>query len=303
MSEASPGNRDGSSGSGAVPSAASRSRNRSNNERGGGNARSLRFQGACDAIKEHVYDTSTHKGSGTELFTKTTRSIAEYVAAEYKDAGEFRLALPNLEFEPLIEPVEQMSGVSVDGDPVMTRRDERIWDLQYQQYLKDLNSRKKNMGKVFALILGQCATSVRDKIEADESWQDVNDSSDPIELLKLIRTSIYQRGTSRKATHAYIEASRALELFHQGDKMPNHLFLARFKELVEVFEHLGGEPGTSQALIEPYIMKYARDPEFPTDQEQADAIMRAREQYLAILFLFKADKKRYGSLLTDIQND
>ena len=276
MSESSPGNRDDSE-----PAAPSTARNR-RNDRGAGK-RATKFQGNCDALKEHVFDSSSSTRSGAELFTKTTRAIAEYVAAEFKDAGEFRLALPDLAFTPLVEPIEGTSGVDANGNRIPTRRDEKIWDIEYAQYVKDKHNREKNMSKVFALILGQCGPSVRDRLEADRSWNQVNASSNPIELLTLIRSCIYQRGTSKKNTHAYLEAERALSLFHQNDKMTNHVFLEKYKELIEVYEHLGGEPGTSQTRITDTLLNMSQnrtmypnlDPYNPTDDEQADAISTA----------------------------
>ena len=199
MSESSPGQGNNNQ-TDAAPSTASRPRNRSGNDRGGNQA-NRRFQGACEAIKDHVYDVSANRGTGSDLFMRTTRSIAEYVAAEYKDASEFRLALPEMYLAPLTEPVEETNGTDALGNPIPTRRDERVWEMKYSQYVKDVNIREKNMGKVFALILGQCATSFRDKIKAAGDWDNVNNLSDPIALLKLIRSSIYQRGTSRKSTH------------------------------------------------------------------------------------------------------
>ena len=69
-----------------------------------------------------------------------------------------------------------------------------------------------------------------------------------------------------------------------------------------MYEHLGGEPGTSQSRLVDFL-KNAADPTNPTDAEKATAIMAAREEYLAISFLMKSDKKRYGSLLVDVENE
>ena len=80
--------------------------------------------------------------------------------------------------------------------------------------------------------------------------------------------------------------------------MSNSDYLEKLRDLVEVYEHLGGEPGTSKARIESLLI----DPEFADDDDRLEAKSKAREEYLAVLLLTKSDPKRYGSLITDVEN-
>ena len=84
-----------------------RRRNINNSRRGAAN--NTRFQGACEDLKDHVFDPNDIRG-GSELFTKTTKAIAEYVAREYTSAGEFRTALPSLHLVPLNPPTRLIQG-------------------------------------------------------------------------------------------------------------------------------------------------------------------------------------------------
>lgn len=89
------------------------------------------------------------------------------------------------------------------------------------------------MGKVYSLILGQCAPTIHDRLEASDDWEKVNSTSDAIQLLTLIRQSLYQRATRKKSTHALIDAETNLLCFHQHDRMSNSEYLEHLKELVE----------------------------------------------------------------------
>ena len=45
---------------------------------------------------------------------------------------------------------------------------------------------EKQRGQVYALINGQCTTSLQDKMKAEVEWTQVNNDKDPLELYKLI---------------------------------------------------------------------------------------------------------------------
>ena len=65
---------------------------------------------------------------------------------------------------------------------------------------------------------------------------------------------------------------------------------------MEVYEHLGGEPGTSSARIDARVM------DLEDLEEREVAKIDAREEYIAVLLLTKSDPKRYASLVADIEN-
>ena len=86
--------------------------------------------------------------------------------------------------------------------------------------------------------------------------------------------------------------------FRQSERMSNSDYLEKLRDLVEVYKHLGGEPGTSKARIDSLLI----DPEFADDDDKLEAKSKAREEYLAVLLLTKSDPKRYGTLVTDVEN-
>jgi hypothetical protein len=52
--------------------------------------------------------------------------------------------------------------------------------------------------RVFGLVLGQCSRMVRDHIEAAAGWEVINQYSDPMGLLALIRQSLFTGSTTPK---------------------------------------------------------------------------------------------------------
>jgi hypothetical protein len=199
------------------------------------NTSTRRFEGKCEALKNYVYDVSTVPNN-YELFNTTTEAIGEYVATEYEYAGEYRRGLPDLNLTTLIAPANPnpLDMVSIE-----------IWKLDVKDHRDKLRRRKGLNERVFGLVLGQCSRTVRDRIEAAAGWANINQSSDPMGLLALIRQSLFTGSTTRKGVHALIDAETALYKFKQSDRMTNSEYLEKVKGLVEVYEHFGGEPGVS----------------------------------------------------------
>ena len=211
------------------------------------------------------------------------------MAREYSSAGEFRNALPSRHLPSLNPPTRP--------DPDDPFRMEE-WKIEYREHKKRIEDRRQNMQKIYALILGQCSPTIRDRIEASDECDSVNNASNPIALLRIIRQSLYHRATRRKDTHALLEAELALHKFRQTEQMSNSDYLEKLRELTEVYEHLGGEPGCSEARVNARLI----DPEMADADEIHDAKTEAREEYLAVMLLFKSDPKRYANLVADLEN-
>ena len=113
-----------------------------------------------------------------------------------------------------------------------------------------------------------------------------------------MRQSLYHRATRRKDTHALLEAKLALHKFRPTEQMSNSDYLEKLRELVEVYEHLGGEPGCSDSRINACLI----DPELADADKIRNAKNEVWEEYLAIMLLYKSDPKHYASLVADIEN-
>ena len=270
-----------------VPSSGEGRRGRRNNRNRRRTPSGTRFTGACEELKDYVYDMSSSRNNA-EMFTRTTKAIGEHIAREYNGGGEFRNGLPTMTLPTLVAPAlpaDSASAVQV-----------KLWELDIKDHRKKAEDRERNMEKAYALILGQCSKTVRDRLEAHDDWVTVNQSSNTLGLLRLIRQSLYQQATRCKDTHALIEAETALMRFRQSERMSNSDYLEKLRDLVEVDEHLGGEPGMSSARIDARVM------DLEDLEEREAAKIDACEEYIAVLLLTKSDPKRYVSLVANIEN-
>jgi hypothetical protein len=151
------------------------------------------FKGKATDLHGYIYDVGL-PNSNNDLFSKTTKEIAEHVSRTIEGAGDFRLAMVDLAFHTLTPP---SAPVDAPGTNELSWVDKEQYKLQYSKYIKKTDKRSQVQAKVFPLVLGQCSRTIRDRLEASPDWNTINTSSNVLELLKLIQKSMYTKSTNR----------------------------------------------------------------------------------------------------------
>ena len=249
-----------------------------------------RFKGQCADLEFITYDTTVNL-TNQDLYTTTTRKIGEYVAKTFERAGEFRLGMVNLTLPTIDLPTSPSAKA--------TTAEIEIYKIDLREAKGRLRCREENSQRIFPLLLRQCSRIIRDRMEAHQDWHQVNEDSNVMGLLKLIRQSMHGKATSKQVTHSYAEAESDFVRFKQTEKMTNSDYLEKFKGLIAVYEHCGGEPGITALRIKLFVDTSEPD----ADKAEREARAKAKNEYIAVTFLLKSDTKRYGQLLRDLQND
>ena len=254
-----------------------------------------KFKGKNEQLKGFVYDVTTE--NPTESFQRTTSEIAEYVARTLEDAGEYRLALAELKLPPVKEAV-------VPTDPTDIIAIEK-WRMDHRDYLKKMENRKKNQGRVFPIILGQCSAAMRDQLESDPMWEGINNSTDVIGLLQLIQANSNVKQPRRARTHQLIDAQKEFLTFTQGSlSVPS--YFKSFKDRLDQLERMSGPVGQELTRVDLYLKEVLKIPEgfsAATVEQVNTARDVSRSNYISTCFLFNADEVRYGELLRRVEND
>ena len=167
-----------------------------------------------------------------------------------------------------------------------------IWDRELTAYVKKVARRQENMNKAYMLIFGQCSEGIRAKLSSMNNYEEIEETYDLVGLLKGIQAVMYSYQGQQHRSHAVIEAQRRLYSLRQ-DNMSCQEYLDRFKIMVSVVEHCGGEIG--------YSLK-----ELEVREKAGGDILKIktelREQYLATMFLLGSDRSRYGRMLDELEN-
>jgi hypothetical protein len=268
---------------------ASRGGQRRQNKNRRERTREPKFEGKCSEIKSSVYDVI----SGKDTFAKTTREIAKYIGRKFDDAREFCTGMVEMRLPPLTEPA-----APADSTPISFE----LWKMARRNFEKQAEARRRNSSQVYALVIGQCSQALCNRMKANKRWSCINEDSDVMGLLQLIQTCMTQRRTRQKPAHSLLDAKTQVYTFKQRS-LANNKNYEKFKDLVTNAERPGSDIGAHPDRMETILEAIAADPDLPTDAERDQACNRAKDQFLAVMFLVNSDRARYGSLVWDIKNE
>ena len=106
---------------------------------------------------------------------------------ENSDAGEYRLAMINLNLPALVEPqfpVDIANMMSVE-----------IWKMARHTYNKKMEVRDHSKQRISVLTLGQCSQALHNQMEAHHDWTTIDEASNVIGLLTIVQVCTTLRQT------------------------------------------------------------------------------------------------------------
>jgi len=209
-------------------------------------------------------------------YTKTTNAIAEYVATKYsKEMWELVENKEEAKFTEPDPPDDKASKAIMERYKMKLRM---VFDKE-EQYRTD-------KAKVFRIIMGQCAVAMKNKVEASAGYNDLEKKDDVIGLLKTLKGLAYT--TDNVQYEFWIMQASIKKLIEMRQEPKESLigFAKRFLGQLEVTEDVWGQ------LI-PNKMKGK-----PVSEQE-----KARNKYLACVFLAGVDKSKYGKAVDDLNND
>jgi len=119
------------------------------------------------------------------------------------------------------------------------------WKIAFQMHQDMVHIRKRNNDRVYALILGQCAQTLCNRVEAHKQWATIDAASNVIRLLKNIQECIIQRQTRHYNMHCTHDAEQQYYQFYQGANMSSHNYYKKYKDIVMTALHFGSDLGST----------------------------------------------------------
>jgi hypothetical protein len=246
----------------------------------------MKFKGRCKDLELYVYDYLTPSQAAKD-YKITTKEIAEYVGRTYEKGVEVQRIIEDGVIKALDEPA------NLTAEEEKSEVKKAIWKKQIEAHVKRIEKRDDNVCKAYMLVFGQCSEVVRSKLESMKSYEDMQSKYDIVELLKSIQTVMFSYQGQQNKTHTLIDAQKRLMSMHQDQSMSPQLYLEKFKVMVQVVEHCGGQIGFNKQIVADKVKK--GDTEIMATAEVKDA-------YLGILFLLGADRLRYGKMLDELED-
>jgi hypothetical protein len=149
------------------------------------------------------------------------------------------------------------------------------------------------MRSIFAVIWGQCSEALKDKLKSSTDYRTSQTTGDCVWLLKTIKAIMLKFDGQRDLSLSLSDAHLRLYLFRQGNDMTLTAHKTEFENRLDVIEHYGGAVGQDPALLSLVSASMA---------DVAERAKSSRNRYLRMLFLSKSDRRRYGTLWADLEN-
>jgi hypothetical protein len=254
---------------------------RSNKHKNGrGQATKMKRKGAEEALGENVYILNDPKAG--DIYAKTTEAIAEYIQSKYDRVGaEVADTIRNMKKVDMdaLKPVAKIGTLS-DYEKLVAVQELKDWSELKSRYVAGLK-------QASGLILGQCTTGLKSKLERRKDWEKERGSHNPVAILKAIREVTY---STEEHEYPLISMHRALMGLLNCTQQENesfHAYMKRFKNAHELLQtYTKGAPVMGR--------KFASD--------NAVSAEDTWTRFLAMLFVMNADQKKSSELMKSMKN-
>lgn len=171
-----------------------------------------------------------------------------------------------------------------------TSLDVEKWKKELDRYYKKVDKYEEDKAKVFIVIKGQCTLALKNKVEAQANYEDIEKDYNVVDLLKSIQAVVFEPDVQYDHKYTCMALKRLLNVRQQENESLTKYY-KRFNGLVEVAEMNYG------MLVPTTIAKREKTNDKKSTQEDT------RNKFVACMFVEGVDPKHYGKYLADLNNN
>ena len=239
-------------------------------------------------------------------FQDTLDALNALASTEYKKEVRYldplfrKLEAPSV---PLPTKPEQIAIKNEDGsytyhdDPVKMD----IYREEIKAYVSKMDRLKHTETALYNIVWGQCSRLMKNKLQADENFEDIEEDHNVSGLLKGIRSLCHQIDNNVSVYESLDDLLRQFYLYRQQPNEDNALHLKRFKEFIDVLDHFGCSIFEDNSLVRYKMSKAVQAKEAGASVDHSGKTFRdkAKQKYLAICLLRRSNMKIYGQLMRE----
>ena len=229
------------------------------------------------------------------MFIKTKKAIANYVSRTYRHSGDIRRAIETLTLPTIPIPTAPVA----DPMPVLLAA---IFSEQVKEYVKQTSRLQENIKRLWALVWGQCSDTIRTRLQALETYDDMHTASNGLQLLIAIKDLMFNIQEQKYVPLSIHLAKRQFFLLSQGRNTIGEYY-DQFKNQTDVLSHIGAAIGDDTAIMKQVLRSRDINVDEATDVQEESAATEGIQWYLALAFLMGSDRSRFGRLLEKLEND
>eukprot|EP00536_Pseudo-nitzschia_multiseries_P012906 jgi/Psemu1/33464/gm1.33464_g len=259
-----------------------------------------KFTGLTEEIKN---DTFTYYGGNrAKQWLKSRQAFITYAGGKYGQNAMASLLNGRHTIVTVEEPTRYTKEELAALDPYGAKE----WEVDFKEYQSTKKELKTYLGHLFNKLWGQCNLPMQNKIKSNENWTKIQQSGNIYDLLSII-DFICTTGDQEEysAVQAFL-TNKKLHNLRQHDDQPLSEYYHEFEMLVKVAEQQGNEyhpVNVIREIIEELDSLKTMNPEdIPTEQQLAIRA-KARERYLATVFMMNSNDRKYGTYKDNVANE
>jgi hypothetical protein len=239
------------------------------------------------------------ESANKQQFLKTVGVLEEHINKTFEYPQDVASVCKTFEVVKLTVPANLDAAVySTD----MAQR--MIWETTMKTYMKRTDKMEGNLRGIYAIVWGQSSPLMQSKLESLDDYAKKSTACDCVWLLKEIQAITHRFEGTRMIYISLDDAWESYYTYRQGAQQSTHEYMKEFQAIVQVLEHYGAAIGadgpyldSAKEKLKTTLLKAVSDKEI-----LEKAMAAAKLKSIATGFMKRADKRRYGALWSDLEN-
>ena len=187
----------------------------------------------------------------------------------------------------------------------------RKFEMEYKRHLEKVENFQKEKCKAFGIVIGQCRELTKQVVKSDKNYRALEKADNVRGLLGLLRDLSY--GTDKKRYVRWIQQAQLQRAvtFAQNPIETLQQYASNFNEQIKTLEDICGPLVPVRDLIKKVQQTRtigegdeAMEETYTVNElADEDAIYKARNQFVACIFLAGVDRDRYKDAIDEMNND
>ena len=261
------------------------------------------FNGNTEAMNGNVFQCYG-ESPDKQQFTKTIEALAGYINTTMDFPKDVASICKKMQLDTVLEPVD------LNEEEAKSATKRLIWKTKVQTFVRRTDAQEKNCQSIHAVIWGQCSTAMKNKLQSLPEFANKNDTCDCVWILEEIKAITLRFEGTRYIFLSLDDARTAYYSYVQPKTQSLPDYLRHFQSLVDVLEHYNASVGEDQAFLDKAGILIDESEPDGTEGNYLELKLlynlkkaaAARNRSLALSFMKRADKTRYGTLWTDLEN-
>jgi hypothetical protein len=265
---------------------------------GGGGEPTKAFKSVISEIAQDTFKMGQNKFAAQ--FTQLCKNVANYLQHTALLEGYLVSEMVRTGKKQLIalSPAVNENATNVDDQRIIRAEEVKTVSKRHLK-LEDV------LKKGYATVYDKCSQEVKDKLEATNDWECIQQDQSLHKLIKKVEQICVGFDNHKQEVFNLVQALTAAFLYTQGENDGINQYGRNFRSLWDTVKAFGGLPGVHKGLVNVLL----KDPSWVnnfhnvTPKELAEAKETICKVVKAAMLISGMDKRRYGQLRDKLANN